>query len=221
MFTLRGRHVAGFGPLPDRAAPAAWSIYVAVADVDRTCAEIGKRDGTVVAGPMDVFEAGRMAVAQDAVGSYVSVWQPRNLSGAGLVNEPGAFTWAELSTTDVARARDFYTSVFPWGARTARLHHPSVEGDPSNTQAAVFTIGGRPVCGAHAAGEGEFPAWSVWFSVDDCDAAAAGVESLGGSVLMPPNDMDFGRGAVLADPQGAAFAIAAMKPEVVEATTRA
>jgi predicted enzyme related to lactoylglutathione lyase len=208
MFTLRGRQVAGFGPVADPAAPPAWSVYVAVADVDKTCPEIEKRGGTVVAGPMDVFTAGRMAVAQDAVGSYVSLWQPRDHSGAGLVNEPGAFTWSELSTTDIARARDFYTGVFNWGT----------EGDPGNDQAAIFTVGGRPICGAHAAGQGEFPAWSVWFSVEDCDAAAARVGSLGGSVLMPPNNMDFGRGAVVADPQHAAFGIGAVKPEMVEAT---
>ena len=66
------------------------------------------------------------------------------------------------------------------------------------------------VCGAHAAGEGEPPGWSVWFAVDDCDAAAARATELGATVLVPPNDMDFGRGAVLADPHGAMFGIGAM-----------
>ncbi len=60
-------------------------------------------------------------------------------------------------------------------------------------------------------GEGEFPAWSVWFGVDDCDASAAKAEELGGKVVMPPNDMDFGRGAMIADPHGAVFGIAAVR----------
>jgi predicted enzyme related to lactoylglutathione lyase len=67
------------------------------------------------------------------------------------------------------------------------------------------------VCGAHVAGEGEFPAWSVWFASADCDASVAQVEELGGSVIMPPNDMEFGRGAVVADPQGAVFGLGTMK----------
>jgi predicted enzyme related to lactoylglutathione lyase len=50
----------------------------------------------------------------------------------------------------------------------------------------------------------------VWFAVTDCDASAAKVTELGGSVLMPPSDMDFGRGAVVADPHGAVFGIGAM-----------
>ena len=83
----------------------------------------------------------------------------------------------------------------------------------------AFRVGDKMVCGAHPAGEGEFPAWSVWFSVDDCDTSAATATDLGGSVLMPPGDMDFGRGAVVADPQGAVFGIAKVSDETLSATT--
>jgi len=78
----------------------------------------------------------------------------------------------------------------------------------------IFTVGADMVCGAHRAGDGEFPAWSVWFAVEDCDASTAKVVELGGSVMMPPNDMDFGRGAVVADPQGAVFGLAAVSDQV-------
>lgn len=159
--------------------------------------------GSVVMGPMDVFDSGRMGVVQDPVGSFVSVWQPKEHIGAELANEPGAFTWNELATTDLAAARDFYGSTFGW----------SLE-DPSTEEAAIFTVGGKPVCGAHTAAEGEFPAWSIWFAVEDCDASAAKAEQLGGSVLMPPNDLDFGRGAVVADPHGAVFGVGALSEAV-------
>jgi len=44
--------------------------------------------------------------------------------------------------------------------------------------------------------------------VDDCDAAAARAESLGGKLLMPAMDIPgVGRFAVLFDPQGAEFAV--------------
>jgi predicted enzyme related to lactoylglutathione lyase len=128
---------------------------------------------------------------QDPVGSFVSIWQPRGHIGAELVNQPGTFTWTELATSDLTSSRDFYQSVFGWG----------LDAQASGETAAVFTVGGRAVCGAHAAGEGEFPAWSVWFAVEDCDASAAQVAALGGSVVMAPTDMDFGRGAVAADPR--------------------
>ena len=70
-------------------------------------------------------------------------------------------------------------------------------------------------CAARTAGEGEFPAWSVWFAVEDCDASTAKAVELGATVMMPPNDMDFGRGAVVADPQGAVFGMAVVTDGVI------
>ncbi len=166
-------------------------------DVEGTLAKVTDHGGKVLAGPMDVFTAGRLAVAQDAEGTAFSVWQPGDHIGAQIVNEPGAFTWNELATTDLAGARDFYRAVFGWGLRD----------DGGNDNAAIFTVGGKVACGAHAANPGEPVAWVVWFAVEDCDASTARATGLGGTVLMPPTDLDFGRGAVLADPQGAVFGI--------------
>ena len=200
MFSLGDKLVAGLGPQMNTDMPPFWAVYVTVADADATLADAGSRGGTVVAGPMDVFDAGRMGVIQDTVGSFISVWQPKEHIGAQLVNEPGTFGWNELATTDLSAARSFYTGVFGWG----------LDRSASSDASALFTVDGQMVCGAHVAGDGEFPAWSVWFGVEDCDAAAEKATSLGGSVMVPPNDMDFGRGAVVADPQGAVFGLAAV-----------
>ena len=208
MFKLGDKLVAGLGPQMDTSRPPYWTVYVSVADVDETLEKAKAAGGNVVVGPLDVFDAGRMAVLQDAVGSFVSVWQPGQHVGAQLVNEPGTFTWNELATTDLAAARDFYQSVFGWG----------LDPDASSDTAAIFTVEGRMVCGAHTAGEGEFPAWSVWFSVADTDASATRASELGGRLLMPPSDMDFGRGAVVADPQGAVFGIGSLS-EATQAGT--
>jgi hypothetical protein len=199
MFSLRDHLVAGIGPQTDPGPPH-WAVYVSVADIDGTAAKVVGNGGKLLVGPMEVFTAGRFAVAQDPAGSVFSLWQPGDHIGAGLVNEPGAFTWNELATTDLPGTRDFYISVFGWGT----------EGDANNPNAAIFTIGGKPVCGAHAANPGEHPAWSIWFAVDDCDASTEKARGLGASVLMPPTDLDFGRGAVVADPQGAVFGIGAV-----------
>ena len=113
----------------------------------------------------------------------------------------------EIQAEQPERAIAFYSAVFGWGVDAG------AGGESSN----IYTVDGRIVCGAHAAGPDEFPAWSVWFSVEDCDAWASRAVELGGSVMMPPGDMDFGRGAVVADPHGAVFGIAATKPELIEA----
>ena len=201
VFTLRGKRVAGIGPQMNPEMPPVWNLYVTVTDVDDALQRVTDAGGTVVAGPIDVLDAGRMGVLQDRTGSYFSVWQANKVIGAELVNEVGTFGWNELATTDLAAARDFYQSVFGWGLDPAG----------SNDSTAIFTVGGRVVCGAHTAGEGEFPAWSVWFTVADCDSDATRITELGGAILVPPFDMGFGRGAVVADPQGAAFGIAAVE----------
>ena len=58
------------------------------------------------------------------------------------------------------------------------------------------------------------PFWGVYFSVTDTDAAVARVAELGGSVMMPPMDIEPGRFAVVADPTGAVFNVIALKPEL-------
>jgi predicted enzyme related to lactoylglutathione lyase len=175
-----------------------------VADADATLATMAATGGVVVAGPMDVFDAGRMAVVQDPQGAFVSLWQPEAHIGAQLVNEPGSFGWNELATPDLAASRAFYEAAFGW----ERLEEFSSDG------ADLYGIAGAMVCGAHTAGPGEFPAWSVWFTVEDVDASARRVEELGGSVLAAPSDMSFGRGGVMADPHGAAFGLASLNEPV-------
>ncbi len=201
LLTLRGKPVAGLGPQQNADMPPFWTVYVTVADADASAKQAADAGGTVVVPPMEVLDAGRMAVLQDPLGSFISIWQPREHIGSQLVNEPGTFAWNELATSDLGAARAFYTNVFGWG----------IDPDAGAETADVYTVGGDVVCGAHAAGPGEFPAWSVWFSSEDTDASAAKAVELGGSIMMPPTDMDFGRGAVVADPQGAVFGIGTMK----------
>ncbi len=45
----------------------------------------------------------------------------------------------------------------------------------------------------------------TYWEVDDVDASASSVGSLGGSVLAEPSDSPYGRMATVADPAGAQF----------------
>jgi uncharacterized protein len=198
MFVLDGRLAAGFGPSPSPDAAPTWTVYISVADVEATMARVVAHSGTPLLEPIDVFDGGRLAMAQDVTGTPVGLWQPAGHIGSQVVNDVGAWTWNELASDDLTHARRFYTDVFSWA-----------EQEPLGDTAAIFTVDGEVVCGAHAASPGEPTGWSVWFGVADCDAAAATVTELGGRVVSQPSDMGFGRGAVVADPQGAVFGIAA------------
>jgi uncharacterized protein len=54
------------------------------------------------------------------------------------------------------------------------------------------------------------PSWGIYFAVADTDATVAKTTALGGSVMNGPMDIEPGRFAVLADPQGAYFNVIKM-----------
>lgn len=200
-FLRNGKMVAGYGP-QQNPGPPAWTSYVSVADADETAKLAEAAGGTVILAPMDVMTAGRMAVLRDTQGAFISIWQPGEHPGAQLVNEPGSFCWTELNARDVQAAKAFYAATFGWEEVT------HTEGPMPYTE---FKVGGESVCGmmpmppmipAHVPSH-----WLVYFAVDDTDAAVARAGELGGSVRMPPMDLPVGRFSVLADPQGATFAV--------------
>ena len=77
-----------------RAAGASphWTSYVSVEDADATAAQVGELGGAAVfRQSFDVLDAGRVAAIRDPTGAIVSLWQPRSLIGAALVNDVGAW----------------------------------------------------------------------------------------------------------------------------------
>ncbi|HEX5757969.1 MAG TPA: VOC family protein [Thermoanaerobaculia bacterium] len=113
----------------------------------------------------------------------------------------GRFVWYELLTTDPEAAAGFYTHLFGWGTETM-----TVEKEPYT----VFTAGGAPHGGMlqkPPGAEGP-PSWLGYVAVEDVDAAARRAEERGATIHVPPRDIPtVGRFAVLADPQGAMFAL--------------
>jgi hypothetical protein len=187
--------------------PPAWLSYVNVDSADTTIAKVKANGGAVFVEPMDVMEAGRMAVFADPAGAVLGLWQPGAHTGAQLVNEPGTWCWSELITTDIDGAKAFYGAVFGWGAQ-----EQGPDGAPTYTE---WKIGERSL-GGMMPKTPEMPAemppnWGVYFAVDEADAAAAKAQELGGSLFMGPMDIEPGRMAVLADPIGAVFNILELK----------
>lgn len=109
---------------------------------------------------------------------------------------PGTFSWVDLATTDLVAAQSFYGEVFGWTS----------DADPGGTPYTLCHLDGDLVCGmATASGA---PAWTSYVTVDDAEAVAGRAESIGATTLSSAFDVaDYGRTAVLADPQGAVFAV--------------
>lgn len=208
---LKGRKVAGFGPQVNPGTPY-WATYLSVEDAAGVAAAVVDHGGSTIVAPTDVLDLGHVAVLADPQGAVFSIWQPGLHKGAGLANEPGAFSWNELLTTDVAAATTFYATVFGW--------EPETHGEPGSSGAYTeWKVGGRAIAGMMAkppdvrADVDAF--WAVYFSVADTDAAVARVTDLGGDVVIGPRDIEPGRFAVVADPSGAVFNVIAVQDALV------
>ncbi len=115
----------------------------------------------------------------------------------------GRFVWHELLTTDPDAAIPFYTRLIGW--RVVRF-----EQDPSYR---IFTLKGTPISGLMKLPEdaqegGAPPNWLSYVGVPDVDATVRQAVGLGARTFVEGMDIaTVGRIAVLADPQGAAFAV--------------
>jgi uncharacterized protein len=203
MFKLRGRNVAGVGPIMQERQPPVWSTYVSTDDADAAVARAQQAGGGVIVEPMQVMDAGRMAFVAHPAGGYVGLWEPARHIGAELVNEPGALDWNELHTRDVDGAKAFYSALFGW---------TSADQDFGEMTYTIFNLGENGIGGMMPMPQGvpeEVSAyWLSFFAVDDCDGAVAKAQELGGSVTMEAMDIaEVGRFAILADPHGTAFGV--------------
>jgi hypothetical protein len=161
---------------------------------------------------MDVFDQGRMAFAMDPTGAMFGMWQPMSHTGHQIINEPGAFAWTELLTRDLEKASAFYSRVF--GYETVNmdgLPYVTLHLGPDKK-----TVAGGIMQMTDDRFPKEVPAhWSVYFATDDTDASARKVEALGGKVIAPAFDTDYGRIAVVQDAQAAVFSLIKLSPKAL------
>ena len=95
-----------------------------------------RAEGSVIAEPMDVGEAGRMAVFADPEGArHRAMAGQGDHKGAGLVNESNTWAWSELMCDDPEKEKEFYAGVFGWGEVTHG------EGDNAPTPSGRWTAG--------------------------------------------------------------------------------
>jgi len=182
--------------------PPHWMLYIAVENADASVNKAAELGGKVIARAFDVGDVGRMAVIEDATGAMFTVWQGKKNPGIGVAGEPGAFCWADLSTADPERAKQFYSGLFGWQLEAS-------EKDPSgylHIKNGEKFIGGIPP--AQHRDPKTRPNWLIYFAVADVDASAAKAKQIGARFYVEPMSIEgVGRMAVMADPQGAVSAM--------------
>jgi hypothetical protein len=202
---LEGERVAGLMQAqPDMGASDVWSVYLCVDDAAATVEAARAAGSDVIVDAMPVGDLGVMAVVTDPGGAVVGMWQPGEHRG-GVVATTGAPCHFELQTRDHDASVAFYESVFGWKAEPAS--------DEPDFRYTVYNVADGENAGIMDATQwlpdGVPAHWTVYFAVDDADAALATVERLGGSTVMPAESTPYGRIATASDATGAVFRLRA------------
>jgi uncharacterized protein len=206
MFSIAGREVgAGYGLQEHQRKMGMgphWMPYVATESADASVKRAAELGAKVIAPAFDVFDAGRMAMFEDPTGAKLCVWEAKKNAGSRITGVDGTLCAADLMTSDQDAASAFYEKLFGWkimkeDEESAHRYYHIFNGDDF--------IGGIPP----ASYAGGAPAhWQIYLQVANCEASAAKAKELGARMYMPAMKIeDVGWMAVMADPQGAAFAI--------------
>jgi predicted enzyme related to lactoylglutathione lyase len=204
-FLKDGKHVGGcMANSGEEGHPDSWTVYLTTDDVQRTAKDAAAKGGQVHMEPMQVAENGSFAIIGDPGGAGIGAWQPDQVSGFEIWNEPGAPRWFELHTAAYDATVDFYRDVFGWNTNT---YSDTPEFRYTTLRSGADDLAG--IMDASQLSEGAAPGWTIYFGVEDTDAALERVVELGGKVTQEAKDTPWGRLAQAADPTGTAFKLMA------------
>lgn len=113
---------------------------------------------------------------------------------------PGKFVWFEHQSSALPTARKFYDPLFNWHTEVMPLGEGSYP--------LILREGGHGIGGYRELHAGTPSQWMSYVSAQDVDASFRDALAAGARAIEPPREFGAaGRGAVLADPTGAVFAL--------------
>ena len=207
-----GKFAGGLLPLDaemqQHGARPTWLGYIYVDDVDETVRSIEQAGGKTFMPAFDIPEVGRVAMVADPQGAPFYIMKP-----IPPANDPTAksdvfsetaeqrVSWNELSTSDPAAARRFYTAQFGWD--DAEFMDMGEMGEYRFLTHDGTRIGA--LCGVMPGGQSQ---WRYYFRVPSIAEAKEVAEANGGTIHMGPHQVPTGDYIVIgSDPQGAEFAL--------------
>lgn len=146
-------------------------VHLHVDDIAASVDAVAAAGGSVFMGPLQIMEAGSMALATDSDGAVFGMWQGNLMPGFGIDNVHGAFCWFDHMSADAERAATFYRAAFGLG------FEPMGDGGILTSQAGW-------IASVSTAPEGVAPFWNPIVACDDLEAMEARARALGCEVLM-------------------------------------
>jgi uncharacterized protein len=203
------RYIGGYGavlpgtPVYRYSDPySKWMPYVPVANAHEAAGRVKQCGGKMVREPAPFGDLARMAIAADASGQSLAVWQPQAPSkdpDPGWDGPVGTFCWAEL-----------YTPNSPGEVMTMMKLACGFTATKSGAGDGTYYLlerDGKARAGIRTPMPGMPPGWFAWVRVASTDVTVAKAQQLGAEVHLPPVDVGSGRMALITDPFGAALGI--------------
>jgi len=198
-----GEHMAaGISPRWQGLDFSYWTVFFGTSDIEAAIDRAIELGATPIMPTIPVVIDGTLmttiAVMADPTGAAFGLAQQG--ANPGLTHTGhGSAAWFELASHDVARAREFYAALLDVTVhpepRVLPLDYATLRGPNGDFAGTMPVFPGTP--------EGVPSAWSVYFQVDDTDAAVSVALAKGATLLMGPETMHAGRIAYLSDPEGA------------------
>ncbi|CAN5500928.1 VOC family protein [soil metagenome] len=110
----------------------------------------------------------------------------------------GRFVWFEYAAADLAKAQGFFGELFNWGSQAVPM---------ANGAYTMISSGGTMIGGYLPPTPGAPPHWLSHLQVEDAEASAKQVVTLGGAVIKPVFETSIGKTGIVADPLGGVFAL--------------
>ena len=109
------------------------------------------------------------------------------------------FCWFGIISTDVDRAKAFYTETLGWKSMVMTM---------GGTEATIFLANEVPIAHLASPAMSGVPShWNNYFRVKDVDATAKAAKEHGGDIAFPPTDIPPGRFSIVTSPSGAALSL--------------
>jgi len=178
-----------------------WISYLAVADVDKTVAQVRSDGGKVFIEPRDL-PAARVAVVADPQGAPLGLAQLKRDVPDPATPTQNQFFWQEYLAKDAAQALTFYKTLAGYDSAItdSRLGIEYHVLSRTRARAGLFQLPATSV--------GVEPNWLPYVLINDPSALAARVAGLGGRVILPAApERRNGSLVVIADPGGAPLAL--------------
>ncbi len=167
-----GVPVMGLGQGPGGAG--AMVPYFATDDINAAAAKAAELGGTVFMGPMEIPDAGTMALVTDPTGAVHGLWQAGNFQGFGVAYEANTPGWFDHASSDPAAAAAYYQGL---------TGHSIIEPEPGMR---VLTAGEQWFASVseNQVDQRTTAQWNSIYVVETLEAARNKIRELGGTIVL-------------------------------------